>query len=391
MAIDSVSKLTEYCLRKLGKPVINIEIDDTQIKDRVNDAIKFFVERHFDGVQEIYFKKTILPKDITNGYLTIDGDIVAVVEYLSKNNTSSKEIFDNAEYNFMDEYHRRKGTSGGSGLVDYYLTQSYITTLRLITGTPNISYSFNKATNRFYPRDNFTSIGSSNLLGSTIDMGDWDTINSLLSVNDVMYPNGEMEGSIITSAAAGVFGITQTVDTKFYVRGTYTGVVILQAGTYTGDVILELTDRSGTVVNTQTVSLDSKWSQNFVTATFNANNINDLILNIRSVTAAAGADETFYVHNTISLYKNNYVVLKGYRAVGVDNTDIFEDIYLQRLATAYIKLQWANNTKKYSGVQLPGGITMNGQELFQEAQDEINLLEIEIAARYEPMDSILIG
>ena len=391
MAIDSVSKLTEYCLRKLGKPVINIEVDETQTKDRVNDAVKFFVERHFDGVEEIFFKKTILPKDVYNGYLTIDGNIVAVTEYLSKNDTSSKEIFDQAEYHFMDEYHRRGGAMGGN-LVDYYLTRSYIKTLNIIMGNAYNSYGFNRATNRFYPRDSMTSVGSANLLGTTVDMGDWTTTNSVLTVNDTVYANDETEAATITSDSANTFGITQTVDTKHYVRGTYTAQVILKSDTYTGNVILELADRDGTVVNYEIETLDAKWQQFFVTGTFNADNINDLVLNIRTETAAAGAGETFNIHPDINLFKNNFVVLKGYRGVDLtEDTEIFEDMYLQKLATAYIKQQWGSNTGKYDGVQLPGGVTMRGQEIYNQATDEIQHLEEEIAERYEGLDMPLIG
>lgn len=390
MAIDSVSKLTEYCLRKLGKPVINIEVDETQTKDRVNDAIKFFVERHFDGVEEIYFKKTILPSDVTNGYLTVDGDIVAVTEYLSNQKSSSLEIFDQAEYNFMEEYHKRGGSMGG-GLLDYYMTQSYINTLNIITGKPNNSYSYNKASNKFYPRDGLTSVGSGNLLSTTIDMGDWTTTNSILTVKDELYPNDELEGSTITSDSVNTFGITQTVDTKFYVRGTYTAQIILKSGTYTGNVILELTDRDGTIIQANTIALDTKWKQFFLTSTYTTEHINDLTLNIRTETSSAGAGETFFIHSVPSLYKNNYIVVRGYRALTVDDIEIFEDMYLQRLTTAYIKQQWGSNLKKYTGVQLPGGVQMDGQTLFDEALAEINLLEIEIAQRYEMPDQILIG
>lgn len=392
MAIDSVSKLTDYCLRKLGKPVINIEVDETQTKDRINDAVKFFIERHFDGVEEIYYKKTILPADVANGYVTIDGDIVAVTEYLDNKKSNSVEIFDQAEYNFMEEYHKHRGVYGSYGVLDYYMTLSYINTLNLITGTPNNSYTFNKATNRFVPLDGLTSVGSSQLLGDAIDMGDWAGTNSVLTANDLEYIDGELTASTITSSGVGVFGITQTVDTKFYVRGAYTGQVILKSDTYVGNVILELTDRDGTVMKAETVTLDTKWKQFFVTGTFDTTAINDIVLNIRTETAAAGAGETFNVHTSVSLFKNNFVIVKGYRAINMeDDTEIFEDMYLQRLATAYIKQQWGANTGKYDGVQLPGGITMRGKELEAEAREEINLLEIEIAARYEPMDEILIG
>jgi len=314
-----------------------------------------------------------------------------VTEYLNNKKSTSVEIFDQAEYNFMEEYHRRGGLMGGSGLLDYYMTQSYINTLNIITGKPNNSYSFNKASNKFYPRDGLTSVGSGNLLSATIDMGDWTTTNSILTVNDELYPNGELEGSTITSDSVNTFGITQTVDTKFYVRGTYTSQIILKSGSYTGNVILELTDRDGTVVQSTPITLDTKWKQFFVTGTFNTNHINDLVLNIRTEASATGAGETFFIHSAVSLFKNNFVVLKGYRALTQDDVEIFEDMWLQRYTTASIKMQWGMNTSKYDGVQLPGGITMRGSEIYQQGKEEMDQLEIEFAQRYEGMDEILIG
>ena len=392
MAIDSVIKLTDYCLRKLGAPVINIEVDETQTKDRVNDAVKYFIDRHFDGVEEIYFKKTILPKDVTNGHLTIDGNIVAVTEYLSNDAGSSLEVFDQADYNFMDEYHRNKGLVGTS-IVDFYMTQSYINTLNIITGKPNNSYTFNKASNRFVPQDGLTSVGSSNLLSAAVDMADWTGSNATLTVNDVEYVDTKFSGSTITSDAAGIFGITQTINTDYYIRGTFTAQIILKAGTYTGDVILEISDRDGNIVQSETVSPSSTlWKQFFVTGTYAEGNVNDLILTVKSATGAAALGETFIIQSAPSVFANNFVIVKGYKAVDMtEDTEIFEDRWLQLYATAYIKLQWGANLKKYSGQKLPGGLEINGQIIFDEAREEINSLEQEFREQYEGIPDILIG
>jgi len=56
--LQSVADLKAYALRKLGSPVINIEVDTTQATDRIEDAIQMFVERHYDGVEETYIKIT---------------------------------------------------------------------------------------------------------------------------------------------------------------------------------------------------------------------------------------------------------------------------------------------------------------------------------------------
>ena len=60
-------QLIDYCLRKLGAPVLEINVDDDQIDDLVDDAIQLFNERHFDGVERMYLKYKITQGDIDRG------------------------------------------------------------------------------------------------------------------------------------------------------------------------------------------------------------------------------------------------------------------------------------------------------------------------------------
>ena len=64
---------------------------------------------------------------------------------------------------------------------------------------------------------------------------------------------------------------------------------------------------------------------------------------------------------------------------------------LKKLATGYIKKQWGNNMKKFGGMQLPGGVTMNGQQIFEEATREITETEQEIRNTYEAPPQFLVG
>ncbi len=56
---SSRQELIDYCLRQLGEPVLEVNVDDDQIEDAVDDAIQFFHERHFDGVEKMYLKHQI--------------------------------------------------------------------------------------------------------------------------------------------------------------------------------------------------------------------------------------------------------------------------------------------------------------------------------------------
>ena len=64
--------LKEYCLRALGKPVIDINVDDDQVDDRIDEAVQYFAQYHVDGVERMYLKYLVTAADITR--MTTDTD-----------------------------------------------------------------------------------------------------------------------------------------------------------------------------------------------------------------------------------------------------------------------------------------------------------------------------
>jgi hypothetical protein len=70
---------------------------------------------------------------------------------------------------------------------------------------------------------------------------------------------------------------------------------------------------------------------------------------------------------------------------------VYNDMMLKRLATAYIKRQWGANMSKFAGMQLPGGITMNGVQIYQDAVNEIKELEQQIRDTYEEPPQFILG
>ena len=66
----SRQELIDYSLRKLGEPVVEINVDDDQIDDLVDDALQYFQERHFDGVERMYLKYKLTDDDINRGKAT---------------------------------------------------------------------------------------------------------------------------------------------------------------------------------------------------------------------------------------------------------------------------------------------------------------------------------
>ena len=87
-----------------------------------------------------------------------------------------------------------------------------------------------------------------------------------------------------------------------------------------------------------------------------------------------------------------FLIIECYRKIDpATYTDIFDDIYLKRYATALIKRQWGANLSKFQGVQLLGGVEMNGEAIYSQAQDEINKLEEEIQLAFETPIDYMVG
>ena len=87
----------------------------------------------------------------------------------------------------------------------------------------------------------------------------------------------------------------------------------------------------------------------------------------------------------------DFIVFDAYRALDPSTfTTLYDDIFVKRYVTQLIKRQWGQNLSKFQGAQLPGGITMNGDAIYQQAQEELVKIEDEMLTKYEmpPMDMI---
>jgi hypothetical protein len=86
--------------------------------------------------------------------------------------------------------------------------------------------------------------------------------------------------------------------------------------------------------------------------------------------------------------KGDYLVVECYRIIDPDTyTDVYNDYFLKRYATALIKRQWGTNLIKFEGMVMPGGVTFNGRQIFDDANEEITKLEEEARLNWEqPVD-----
>jgi len=383
MAINSLTNLKNYCFRELGSPVINIEVDSSQAVDRINEAVQFFVERHYDGTEEVYYHKTVTHTDIENGYLTMPAEYSAMIDVLlTGNNGTGVDNLDNYQYQFMSNMTAMMLQSGNVGTVaDYYIQMSHLSLIQDMLGAEH-NFDYNSTTNILRAKWNLNSVGSANLFKKSDVLSDsaWTLNNAGITANQD-DPYGKQKAFSLYALTPGAFSISQTIPTKQYVRGMYTLSVPLAKGTYNGTVTMTISDGQGVAYGTSSITPGTLWKTEYLEATFPITASNDYVVKIEGT--AIGA-EHFQIFQPM-LYLNKTIVLHGYKNISPSSSSIYDNRWLKHYATALIKRQWGTNLKKMSGVQMPGGIELNGQSIYDEAQNEIDKLMEQFAMEYQTL------
>lgn len=95
MIVNSRELLKEYCLRELGAPVIRINVADVQLEDRLDEAIEYFREYHYDGVEKMYLKHEITQEDVDNKWIPVSDLVYGISRIIPLNSgTNVNNIFD---------------------------------------------------------------------------------------------------------------------------------------------------------------------------------------------------------------------------------------------------------------------------------------------------------
>lgn len=247
----SKQELAEYCLRRLGYPVVEINCDEEQVMERIDDALDKFYDYHFDGTEERYLLVKLQDLDVAHGYIQLPPQIFSVVKiypFLASSFLSGTDLF-SAQYQFfLNDFYVTPGVATGN--VQYYDALRGYTEMIQEQMSPIKSFHFNRKTNRVYFTESM---------------------------------------SIVKSKAP-----------------------ILMFKVY--------------------VKLDT---------------------------------EAF--------------------------PEIWNDWWLKQYATALIKKQWGGNLKKFGNINLPGGITLNGDAIYSEAQDEISNLEQQLYNDLQLPSDFLLG
>jgi len=167
----------EYCLRKLGKPVIEINVDDDQLDDRIDECLKYFADYHFDGSDKVYYKHQVTEQDRTNKYITLPENIMGAVRVfpIADPIVRSDDLF-NIRYQIAlnDLY-----TLTSVSMVPYYMTMEHLSLIsELLVGQQPIRFSRHK--NRAYIDMDWGKINNGEFLVieayEVIDPAEWSQV-----------------------------------------------------------------------------------------------------------------------------------------------------------------------------------------------------------------------
>jgi len=260
-----------YCLRSLGFGVIDINISDDQADDRIDEALQYFAQYHYDGIEKMYLKHLITSADVAR----------------ARSNT----------------------TVTATDEIDSTLTADWLEGKNWIP-VPESVLSVVKV----FP---FSDGHSSNMF----DMRYQLRLNDLYDFSSQSIIQYEM-----------------TMQNLDFLEHVLVGETPIRFNQHQNRLYIDM-DWEGGVT----------------------------------------ADQ-------------DYIVIECYRKLDPTSfTDVFDDIYLKRYATALLKRQWGANLSKFSGVTMLGGVTMNGETLFTQAQDEIMKLEEQIQLAFELPVNYMIG
>ena len=247
-APNSKTTLIDYCLRNLGAPVIEINVDEDQIDDRIDEALQFYQTYHADSIEKFYLKHEVTQNDITNGYITTSNLITDVVRVLPiRDSVTSSDMFDIRYQIHLNDIHS-VGFMGN--LTDYVMSQQFLSLLDVVLDSDEKHINFDRHKNRI-------------------------------------------------------------------------------------DIFMD-------------------WSEEVVVG--------------------------------------DYLVVECYRIIDPDTyTAVYNDYFLKRYATALIKRQWGANLSKFNGVATLGGVSMNGEQIYSQAIEEIQRLEEQIQLQFETPIDYMIG
>lgn len=129
----------DYCLRRLGYPVIDINVDDEQVEDRIDDALAFFQDFHGDATERTYLKHVLTQDEINQGYIVLPDEVYSVTTIFNVSTYLTSSSMFNVKYQmFLNDWEMLSSES----LVPYFITMRRVEEMEnLLQGMPQIRFN----------------------------------------------------------------------------------------------------------------------------------------------------------------------------------------------------------------------------------------------------------
>ena len=370
---SSRQELIDYCLRQLGEPVLEVNVDEDQIEDAVDDAIQFFHERHFDGVEKMYLKHK----------LTQDMIDAARSETVASTGISSS-IFN----------------GGAAATVSVSANNVVIPNHGLVTGSP-IEYSFGPGnTTIAIASATLNSVGVTTALGIGTDSQKlWAIADNRNEIRFAATKEDAGNGVALDITAVGS-GSTHFITSKseWTEQRNYIEVpdhIIGINGIFRFDdntISQNMFSISYQIFLNDVYNFSSIELLNYSMVKQYLETIQFLISPDKKVRFNKRGNKLYIDMDWKSATADQFLVIDCYRVLDpTQNTEVFNDSFLKRYVTALIKKQWGVNLTKFQGVKLPGGIELNGRQIYEDAQVELGELKQRMTYDYETPPLDLIG
>lgn len=228
----SREQLKDYCLRKLGFPVIDINIDDNQLEDRIDDALQKFRDYHYDGTEEIYLAHQVTAGDISNTYITVSDNIVGITRLMpvsagSVNSSSSVgfNIFDVNYQIFLNDFYNLLSSS----YTYYVIAREHLAMLDMII-TGEIPFTYNKKVNQVKLFMDWNN---------RVEVGDYIVFQATRIVDPATYTK-VYNDSWVKSYAAALFKMQWGSNITKYTNYTLPGGLVVNGEKIYNDAVAEI-------------------------------------------------------------------------------------------------------------------------------------------------------
>ena len=317
---NSRTTFIDYCLRSLGAPVLEINVDDDQLDDRVDEALQFYQTYHDDAIEKFFLKHKV---------------------------TNSQLIFQAvATGNFVVGETVTGGTSGAKAVIKSIPSSS---TLRYnVLSDSNIPFQASETVTG-------DSSGATGVISSSGGIVKGDIENRYIPINDLITDVIRLLPIRDSVTSSDMFDIRYQLHLNdiysLGFMGTLSEYVMSQQFLSMLDLVIDSDEKH----------VDFNRHKNRLEVFMDWNEEVDV---------------------------DDYLVVECFRIIDPDTyTDVYNDYYLKKYATALIKKQWGTNLIKFEGMQMPGGVTFNGRQLFDDANEELIKLEEEARLNWEkPVD-----